>query len=342
MYKKVIAIVLAAVSLTACGSNAKTTDATKLPTANETTKNQKAEEANTETNTSNDKIIETVKADTDDNIVMQRYKAEEKQKGSMPEKMPDTLELVIDGQKIDFNKNASQFATLKHNKVDTLFWNDDSSEHNVSKEPIDLNMFHFETADQYKSNKTIDYVSDEFSNDSVHIGLSDYTDTNTTLAQGTIYKIEVAKYVNASSRDKHGNIILKSADDPIEVSVNGVEIGTARPADVRAAFGRPAKTSTALSLDGVIVPDDVVDKMIAVNDDYLTDPNGLYYSDRDDLQISHMTYVNDNYLVSFGLTDPANYPDEKPNYENCIVSNVKIEPRVENHKFKDEGVNAPA
>lgn len=337
MYRKVIAIVLASVSLTACGSNVKTTDTPKLPAANETTKNQEAKE----TNTSNDTIIETVEADTDDNIVMQRYKAEEKQKDRMPEKMPDTLELVIDGQKIDFNKNASQFATLKHNKVDTLFWNDDGSEHNVDKESIDLNMFHFKTANQYGSNGYVDYVSDGFSNDKISVGLSDYTDTNTTLAQGTIYKIEVAKYVNASSRDKNGNIILKSADDPIKVTVNGVEIGTARPADVRAAFGRPAKTSTALSLNGVIVPDDVVDKMVAVNDDYLTDPNGLYYTDSNDLQISHMTYVNDHYLISFVLTDPANY-DEKQNYENCIISSVKIEPRVENHKFHDEGVNAPA
>lgn len=338
MYKKMIAIVLAAVSLTACGSNTKTTDTTKLPVSNETTKSQKIEETDA---TSNEKIIETVEADTDDNIVMQRYKAEEKQKDSMPEKMPDTLELVIDGQKIDFNKNASQFATLKHNKVDTLFWNDDGSEHNIDGEPIDLNTFHFETANQYGSNGHIDYVSDGFSNDKISVGLSNYTDTNTTLDQGTIYKIEVAKYVDVSSRDKNGNIILKSADDPIEVSINGIEIGTARPADVRAVFGRPAKTSTALSLDGAIVPDDVVDKMVAVNDDYLTDPNDLYYADRDDLQISHMTYVNDNYLISFELTDPAHY-NEKTNYENCIVSGVKIEPRIENHKFHDEGVNAPA
>lgn len=337
MHKKIIVVALLAMSLTACGGNTKTTDAIKLPVSSETTKNQKTEETE---NASNDKIMETVEADTDDNIVMQRYKAEEKQKNSMPEKMPDTLELVIDGQKIDFNKNASQCATLKHNKVDTLFWNDDGSEHNVNKEPIDLNMFHFETANQYGSNGHMDYVSDCFLNDRVSVGLSDYTDTNTTLNQGTIYKVEVEKYIDTDSRDKDGHIVLKLADDPIEVTVNGVEIGTARPADVRAVFGRPAKTSTALSLDGVIVPDDVVDKMVAMNDDCLTDPNDLYYADRDDLQISHMTYVNDNYLVSFELTDPAHY-NEKENYENCIVSGVKIEPRAVNHKYKDAGVNAP-
>lgn len=69
MYKKIIAIVLAAVSLTACGSNTKTTDTTKLPVSNETTKSQKIKETDA---TSNEKIIETVKANTDDNIVMQR------------------------------------------------------------------------------------------------------------------------------------------------------------------------------------------------------------------------------------------------------------------------------
>lgn len=93
MYRKVIAIVLAAVSLTACGNNVKTTDTPKLPAANETIKNQEIENT---ANTSDSDSVETTNDEIKQQpLLEQRLYAEEKQKGNMPEKMPDTLELVI-------------------------------------------------------------------------------------------------------------------------------------------------------------------------------------------------------------------------------------------------------
>lgn len=334
MYRKIIAIVLAAVSLTACGSNTKTTDATKLPVSNETTKNQKTEETEDTANISDSKSVET----TNDEIkkqplLEQRLYAEEQQKDSMPEKMPDTLELVVNGQKIDFNKNASQFSTLNLNVQQTMY-KDDSTTEFINDQPIDLTAYHFTVRDS--DNRSISYhVDGEGGGDSFNVYLSNYTNENITIDQATVNSISASKPVFL--RDDN----LQLCKDGIDVSVNGVKIGEAKPADVRAVFGIPTNKIERGTVDDG--SDESLHPMLT-DPSLLDDPtgDGLYYPSQDWADIEHLTYVNDNYLVTFELTDPTHSFGSTLGYEDCIVNSVTVEPRAENHKFKDEGVNAPA
>lgn len=320
-------------SLTACGSNTKTTDATKLPVNSETTKNQKTEGAEDTANISNSDSVKT----TNDEIkkqplLEQRLYAEEQQKDSMPEKMPDTLELVVNGQKIDFSKNASQFSTLNLNVQHTMYKDDGTTEF-INDQPIDLTAYHFTVGDS--DNRTIAYhVGGEGYGDWFNVYLSNYTNENITIGQATVNGFYASKSVFL--RDNS----LQLCKDGIDISVNGVKIGEAKPADVRAVFGIPTnKIERGTVNDGSDTP---LHPMIT-HTDLLDDPrgDGLYYPSQDYANIKHLTYANGNYLVSFELIDPTYSWGSTLGYEDCIVNSVEIEPRAENHKFKDAGINAP-
>lgn len=336
MHKKIIAVALLAISLTACGSNTKATDTTKLPAVNETaTDNQKAEEADNKTENSSDSVETTNDEIKKQPLLEQRLYAEEKQKDSMPEKMPDTLELVVNGQKIDFNKNASQFSTLNLNVQHTMYKDDGTTEF-INDQPIDLNEYHLDVGDS--SNDSIDYevADDEFglTSDTLLVILSNYTGENITMNQATVKSLFARKSVSLTEDG------LQLCKDGIDISVNGVKVGEAKPADVRAVFGIPTnKIERGTVNDGSDTP---LHPMIT-HTDLLDDPkgDGLYYPSQDWANIKHLTYANDNYLVTFELVDPTYSWGSTLGYEDCIVNSVEIEPRAVNHKFKDAGVNAP-
>lgn len=327
MHKKIIAVALLAMSLTACGSNAKASDITKLPAVNETAKdNQKAEEADNKTE--NSSAGESVEF-TDDTIkqqplLEQRLYAEEKQK-DMPEKMPDTLEVIVNGQKIDFSKNASQFSTLNIHMQQWLHKDDGSSEL-INGQPIDFNAYHF-TAGDSENNVISYYVEGEAGGDALDVHLNNYTNENITMAQATVHSIKA--YKPSLLKDNS----LQLCKNGIDVSVNGVKIGEAKPADVRAVFGIPTNKIERETAD------DDSDASVDLPEDPRGD--GLYYSKIGWDSIDCLTYANDNYLVAFDLVDPTYSFDSTLGYEDYVVSSVTIEPRAVNHKFKDAGMNAP-